>query len=164
MLYKSSLVSKVAVANSSEAMEAENQQHGASLKSHTSRRNFLVFFCVIVALVLSVAFTSCNKGDDKNDSGKLSPPEWIQGEWSAIGITYKFTSDDVIFHMSEGEGVLVGKDVSFKNYPSIKENLKTDDIYEFGYTGATYRFEKGDGNYIGQILNGASSIQFYKIK
>ena len=82
MLQFSSLVGRaMEAANHSKnsAMEAENHvQHGRSSKSHTSRRNILSYFIVVVLAVATI-FTSCDKKDGKDNENDTSSLDGFDG-------------------------------------------------------------------------------------
>ena len=101
---------------------------------------------------------------EASGSGRLSPPEWIQGAWEGfniVSITYTFTSDDILLYTS-----------SFKNHGEHgKEKIKTDEIYLLTLNEdrpstptAYYHFKKGDGTYISYsaFADGSNSVRLNK--
>ena len=110
MLQFSSLVGRVMEAanhSKNSAMEAENHvKHGASSKSHTSRRNFIGTLCCLL-LALCVGFPAC--GDDDGDKEKSDASKLI-GKWEALHPTnedgeiigFEFTENSFQIFSNEG--------------------------------------------------------------
>ena len=122
-----------------------------------------------MTIVIVTAACSKNDGtDSETDSGtdslRISPPEWIHGEWewvlvyedSFMSLNYLFSSKDIILTAKsdtrENPVILVFSDVAnSNNLWIVNETLKTNEIYEVTLTGPTqtvYYFKKGDGTYI----------------
>ena len=126
--------------------------------------NKFVKYCFLVAMLI-ISSAACKKDGDT----KISPPDWIIGEWEwsyenetyhAL-INYKFTSNDIISTSSYSDSdppvSITYSEINKSKYMQIKENVKTDEIYEVtimtkesGKWNSDYvrHFQKGDGTYI----------------
>ena len=82
---------------------------------------------------------------------KLSPPEWIHGEWEAlppvapVAVVYIFTSNEIYMN---------GTALS-TNWMGVKETINTDEVYEFtlgeditSVPTQRVNMKKGDGTFI----------------
>ena len=131
-----------------------------------------------VACLAVLMFVACSKKDKNGggESGKLSPPAWVQGSWRAApgGLgpeVYNLTSDDVLM-----------SGVSLKTYAvsgpgssvTISETKKTDNQYDITIkvkAGSSesisgfWSFKKGDGTYIeyGTDLTGTTNVEYTKL-
>jgi hypothetical protein len=119
-----------------------------------------IFRFSMSTLILAFIFTGCDKlGDLSGESGKLSPPSWIQGSWTPEDVpqivALKCSSDDVIWW---GQSIkqIWGSNSSLGVGYTIKETKNTGSIYEItikassgvDHAAAMFSFKKGDGSYI----------------
>ena len=117
------------------AMEAENHvQHGASSKSHTSRRYFIGVACSLLLALCMGLFTAC--GDDDGDKGGN-----IVGLWTIVNLTV---------------------DAINPTYPERAESVMQS-ITPALFQGTTIEF-KSNGSVIFTVPNGGSNSGTYTHK
>ena len=117
----------------------------------TNRFGLRNVITIIICLTALTMFSSCEKSGEIEGKKKLSPPQWIQGEWEYDGIVYnvyfKFIFDDVVFSLPYGNISSFSNLYEDGKY-AIEETKKTDEIYEITVTRnqskKISKFTKGD--------------------